>query len=216
MLLWNSSPFCLELYFQLSQLTRPPHPWRKAAASAYRSRSQTSSGSRRSSRALAWRRGWCWWASAAGCTVDTAGGSSWDTTPRPSRTRQQVSGTGFDVAVVSGVLSIMAGVQRINCKISRIPLNFWNVTFSRDFSTFFCQADYSLENETGPMTWLYDTFRRTLSNFLIMFIKLLKEKKLQLLHCKPSDLVFDKRQWQKFMTERSSCRSDECFSVVSF
>ena len=137
MLIWNSSLFCLELHLQLSQLTRPPRPWRRAATSAYRSRSQTSSGSRRSSRAWAWRRGWCWWASAAGCTVDTAGGSSWDTTPRPSRTRQQVSRTSFDVAVLSGVLSIMAGVQRINCEISRIKLNFRNVTFFSDSSPFF-------------------------------------------------------------------------------
>ena len=81
---------------------------------------------------------------------------------------------------------------------------------------FLCQADYSLENQTGPMTWLYDTFRRTLSNFFIIFIKLLKEKKLQLLHGKPSDFVFDKRRWQSSWQSAAAAGVMSVFQLLVF
>lgn len=81
---WTTPNFSL----QLSRRTKHQRLFRKT--SAYRSRSPAWCDSRPSSQGWAWPRGWPWWVSAAGCTADTAGGSSWDTTPHLSHTLQQV------------------------------------------------------------------------------------------------------------------------------
>lgn len=86
--------------------TRLQHLWRTAVTFAYQSRSLTSYASRLSSQDWVWPRGWCWWASAVGFTVATAGESSWDTIPHRSLTRQQVSGRSKQVST-----SILAGVR---------------------------------------------------------------------------------------------------------
>lgn len=71
--------------------------------SAYQSRSPVSSGSRPLSPDWGWQLGWCWWASAAGYTVDITGGSNWDITPHPSHTHQQVG--GGKTSVLSKILA---------------------------------------------------------------------------------------------------------------
>lgn len=90
----NSSPLCFWLdwfFFQLFQQTRRQRLQRKALISAYQSRSRVWFGSRPSLQDWAWLRGWCWWASVVGSTVDITGGSSWDIIPHPLHTHQQVS-----------------------------------------------------------------------------------------------------------------------------